>query len=220
MKGLSAAKLKAAASDLDKPLSDQDQVIAAVISKLRNISSSLVEKSQSQRKLILRLAKSVSVADEDIVYELVPPEDWDLKRQIIRQRIFLKDAIYVPAKTLNAAFGSLPLATRCAVMIVASDELKKSIMATMQSGSKKAEILQTEIEQTKKNAKKLELIQSTKDKYLEAMATATRKFVTGDLAVVDQIMLAQAKALNIEPPAELKAKMSASGVDVGADEAA
>ena len=52
------------------------------------------------------------------------------------------------------------------------------------------------------------------------MATATRKFVTGDLAVVDQIMLAQAKALNIEPPAELKAKMSASGVDVGADEAA
>ena len=220
MKGLSAAKLKAAASDLDKPLSDQDQVIAAVISKLRNISSSLVEKSQSQRKLILRLAKSVSVADEDIVYELVPPEDWDLKRQIIRQRIFLKDAIYVPAKILSAAFGSLPLATRCAVMIVASDELKKSIMATMQSGSKKAEILQTEIEQTKKNAKKLELIQSTKDKYLEAMATATRKFVTGDLAVVDQIMLAQAKALNIEPPAELKAKMSASGVDVGSEEAA
>jgi hypothetical protein len=210
MKGLSASKIKAAAADLDNPQSTQDQTIAGVITKLQGITASLTEKSQAQRRLILRLAKTVAVSDEDMVYELVPAEDWDLKRQIMRQRIFLKDAIYLPTKTLSTAFNSLPLAIRAAIMIVGNDELKSVINNTIQAGSKKAEILQTEIEQIKKNAKKLEDIESNKHKFLESMITSIRKLVTGDIGLVDQIILAQAKALNIDPPADLKAKAVAT----------
>jgi hypothetical protein len=206
MKAIPAAVLKDAAALMDKPIDSPDQVIAGIITKIEQVASTVTERAQAQRRLILRLVKTVTVADEGMVYDLVPPEDWDLKRQIMQTKLFLKDIAYVPGKVIGQAFGGLPLARRAEVMLMADETLKAAIQATVPAGTKKAEMLQTEIDQTQKNAKKMAEITARKDAVMESLITAVRKLVASDRNVVDQIILAQAKALGIQPPEGIKAQ--------------
>jgi len=200
MRAIPGNVLKEAAGMLDKPIDSPDQVIAQMITKLTQVSAGITERSQAQRRLILRLVKTVTVADEGLVYDLVPSEDWDLKRQIMQMKLFLKDAVFVPTKTLAQAFGSLPLARRAEVMILAEQDLKSALTATVGSGNKRAEMLQTEVDQTQKNAKKIAEINSRKEAVMESFIAAVRRVVSSDKAVIDQIILAQAQALGIKPP--------------------
>ena len=200
MRAIPGNVLKAAAGMLDKPIDSPDQVIAQMITKLTQVSAGITERSQAQRRLILRLVKTVSVTDEGMVYDLIPAEDWDLKRQIMHMKLFLKDAVFVPTKTLAQAFGSLPLARRAEVMILAEQELKSALTATVGSGNKRAEMLQTEVDQTQKNAKKIAEINSRKEAVMESFISAVRRVVSADKTVIDQIILAQSQTLGIKPP--------------------
>ncbi len=206
MKAIPPAVLKDAAALMDKPIESPDQVIAGIITKIEQVASTVTERAQAQRRLILRLVKTVAVADEGMVYDLVPPEDWDLKRQIMQTKLFLKDIAYVPGKVIGQAFGGLPLARRAEVMLMADESLKSAIQATVPAGTKKAEMLQTEIDQTQKNAKKMAEISARKDSIMESLLNAVRKLVGADRNVVDQIILAQAKALGLQPPEGIKAE--------------
>ena len=202
MKGIPIEKLKAAAAILDQPLANPEQTISIMVDKISKISATIVEKSQSQRRLILRLAKSVGVSEEEMVYELIAPEDWDLKRQIMGQKMFLKDVVYTPLKQLAQAFGSLPLKTRTEIMLVCAPKLKAALMNSLGVGSKKSEMLQTEIDLANGNIKKLAEIMTRKDPIMEAFMVAMRKTVSGSPATIDQIILAQAKALGLTPPSD------------------
>ncbi len=206
MKAIPPAVLKDAAGLMDKSIDSPDQVIASIITKIEQVASTVTERAQAQRRLILRLVKTVSVADEGMVYDLVPPEDWDLKRQIMQTKLFLKDMAYVPGKVIGQAFGGLPLAKRTEVMLMADAALRAAIQSTLPSGTKKAEMLQTEIDQTQKNAKKMAEINTRKDAIIESLLTAVRKIVSSDRNVVDEIILSQAKALGLQPPEGVNAQ--------------
>jgi hypothetical protein len=85
-------------------------------------------------------------------------------------------------------------------MMVADDAIKASLNATVGSGNKRAEMLQAEIEQNQKNAKKMADINVRKTAILEALVAAVRRVISADKSVVDQIIFAQAKALGVNPP--------------------
>jgi hypothetical protein len=200
MKAIPAAILKESAAMLDRPIDSPDQVIAQMITKLSEVSAGIVERSQAQRRLIMRLVKTVTTAEEGLVYDLIPAEDWELKRQIMQTKIFLRDAQYVPAKALGQAFSSLPLAKRAEVILVAEDALKAALNASVGSGNKRAEMLQAEIDQNQKNAKKMGDINTRKAAILESFVVAVRRVIGADKQIVDQIIYAQATALGIKIP--------------------
>ncbi len=200
MKAIPGNVLKEAAALLDKQIDSPDQVIAQMITKLGQVSAGITERSQAQRRLIMRLVKTVTVADEGVVYELVPAEDWDLKRQIMGSKLFLRDVSYVPAKALTQAFNALPLPRRAEVILVADDAVKAALNATVGTGNKRAEMLQAEIEQNQKNAKKMADINARKTVILEALVAAIRRVISADKSIVDQIIFSQAKALGVNPP--------------------
>lgn len=200
MKVIPAAILKESAAMLDRPIESPDQVIAQMITKLSEVSAGIVERSQAQRRLIMRLVKTVTSAEEGLVYDLIPADDWELKRQIMQSKLFLRDVQYVPAKALGQAFSSLPLAKRAEIILVADDALKAALNATVGSGNKRAEMLQAEIEQNQKNTKKMGDISSRKSAILEGLVVAVRRVVGADRQIVDQIIYAQAKALGLKIP--------------------
>jgi hypothetical protein len=200
MKSIPAAVLKESAAMLDRPIDSPDQVIAQMITKLSEVSAGIVERSQAQRRLIMRLVKTVNTAEEGLVYDLIPAEDWELKRQIMHTKLFLRDVQYVPAKALGQAFSSLPLVKRAEVILVAEDALKAALNASVGSGNKRAEMLQAEIDQNQKNAKKMGDINTRKSAILEGFVLAVRRVITSDKLIVDQIIYAQAKALGIKIP--------------------
>lgn len=200
MKAIPGNILKDAAAMLDKQIDSPDQVIAQMITKLGQVAAGITERSQAQRRLIMRLVKTVTVADEGVVYELVPAEDWDLKRQIMQSKLFLRDVAFVPTKALTLAFNTLPLPRRAEVMLVADDAIKVALNATVGTGNKRAEMLQTEIDQNQKNAKKMADISARKSVILEALVSAVRRAISADKSIVDQIIYAQAKALGVNPP--------------------
>jgi uncharacterized protein YyaL (SSP411 family) len=200
MKSIPAAVLKESAAMLDRPIDSPDQVIAQMITKLSEVSAGIVERSQAQRRLIMRLVKTVNTAEEGLVYDLIPAEDWELKRQIMQTKLFLRDVQYVPTKALGQAFNSLPLGKRAEVILVAEDTLKAALNASVGSGNKRAEMLQAEIDQNQKNAKKMSEINTRKSAILEGFVLAVRRVITSDKLIVDQIIYAQAKALGIKIP--------------------
>jgi hypothetical protein len=61
-------------------------------------------------------------------------------------------------------------------------------------------MLQAEIEQNQKNAKKMADINARKTVILEALVTAVRRAISADKSIVDQIIYAQAKSLGVNPP--------------------
>jgi len=200
MKSIPANILKEAASLLDRQIESPDQVIAQMITKLTQVAASITERSQAQRRLIMRLVKTVTVSDEGLVYDLIPGEDWELKRQIMQTKLFLRDVPYVPLKTLTQAFNALPLARRAEVMVIADEALRNALNATVGSGNKRAEMLQTEVDQNQKNQKKMADINARKSAILETLVSSVRKVISNDAAVIDQIIFAQAKALGLKPP--------------------
>lgn len=200
MKAIPSNLLKEATSLLDRPIESPDQIIAQMITKLAQVSAGIAERSQAQRRLIMRLVKAVEISDEAMVYDLVPVEDWDLKRQIMQSKLFLSDVRFVPVKALNQAFNSLPLARRAEVLLVADELLKAALTATVGTGNKRAEMLQAEIEQNQKNAKKMAEINTRKIAILESFVVSVRKVISADKSIVDQIIFAQAKALGVSPP--------------------
>ena len=167
MKAIPAAVLKESAAMLDRPIESPDQVIAQMITKLSEVSAGIVERSQAQRRLIMRLVKTVTSAEEGLVYDLIPADDWELKRQIMQTKLFLKDVQYVPVKSLGQAFSSIPLGKRAEIILVADDALKAALNATVGSGNKRAEMLQAEIEQNQKNTKKMGEISARKSAILD-----------------------------------------------------
>jgi hypothetical protein len=86
------------------------------------------------------------------------------------------------------------------VILVAEDTLKAALNASVGSGNKRAEMLQAEIDQNQKNAKKMGEINTRKSAILEGFVLAVRRVITSDKLIVDQIIYAQAKALGIKIP--------------------
>ncbi|MCX6123506.1 MAG: hypothetical protein NTV34_01960, partial [Proteobacteria bacterium] len=179
---------------------------ASIITKVTKIASTLSEQSHSQRRLIFRLVKSIGVSDEAMVYDLVPEADWDLKRQIMSTKLFLKDAIYVPIKHLARGLQDLETTLRAELIIVCSQELRALLTASVGARTKKYEVLQLEVDQIQRNGRRLENIRLREFEILEAFMVSLRNAINGDQAIIDQIILAQAQALGIDPPAGLKIK--------------
>jgi hypothetical protein len=86
------------------------------------------------------------------------------------------------------------------VILVAEDALKVALNASVGSGNKRAEMLQAEIDQNQKNAKKMGDINTRKSAILESVAVAVRRVIAADKQIVDQIIYAQATALGIKIP--------------------
>jgi hypothetical protein len=66
-------------------------------------------------------------------------------------------------------------------------------------------MLQTEVDQTLKNAKKIAEINSRKEAVMESFIAAVRRVVSADKTVIDQIILAQSQTLGIKPPEGISA---------------
>ena len=200
IKSIPAETLKDATKRMDQTVDSPDQVIATIITKLEQTAATVTERSQAQKRLIMRLVKSASPADEGTVYDLIPAEDWEMKRQIINTRMFYRDVIFVPEKLLGIALSTLSLSRRAEIVVAVDENLRRTLLASVGLGTKKAELLQTEVDQLQKNARKLADVTTRKEVVIESFLNAVRKVVSSDKTAADRIILAQAKALGISPP--------------------
>jgi hypothetical protein len=165
--------------------------IPDVVSKITATAETIITKSLAHQRLILKLVKNATFDQEEMIYELIPENDMDLKRQIIRTKLLYRDLKFVPIALLERAFLRLPIKVRAQLVLASDDLLKAKLYKLMGSGSRKAEVLEAEISQFQKSEKKMAEITENKSGILNDFMYEIRSVISDENQWVDLILKAQ-----------------------------
>lgn len=200
VQNLSPDVLKEALEKLGSEPKTWEQSIPALIRKITDTAQKIIVKSLAHQRLILKLVKNASIEQEDMIYELIPASDFELKRQIIRTKLLFRDIKYVPNALLEKAFSRLPIKVRAQVVLAADEELKKQINRIVGTGTRKGEVLQAEIAQLERSEKRMNEIKANRNALFSDFIYEIRSIIADDNQWVDLILKAQAEDLNLELP--------------------
>ncbi len=200
VQNISPDVLKEALDKLGSESKTWEQSIPALIRKITDTAQKIIVKSLAHQRLILKLVKNASIDQEDMIYELIPTNDFDLKRQIVRTKLLFRDIKYVPNALLERAFSRLPIKVRAQAILAADEELKKQIYSIVGSGTRKAEVLQAEVSQLEKSEKRMSEIKANRNAIFNDLIYEVRAIIADESQWVDLILKAQAEDLNLELP--------------------
>ena len=197
VQNISPDVLKEALDKLGSEPKNWEQTIPALIRKITDTAQKIIVKSLAHQRLILKLVKNAGIDQEDMIYELIPTTDFDLKRQIVRTKLLFRDIKYVPNALLERAFSRLPIKVRAQVILAADEELKKQIYRIVGSGTRKAEVLQAEVTQLEKSEKRMSEIKANRNSIFNDLIYEVRAIIADESQWVDLILKAQAEELNL-----------------------
>jgi predicted DNA-binding protein (UPF0278 family) len=200
VQNISPDVLKEALEKLGSEPKTWEQSIPALIRKITDTAQKIIVKSLAHQRLILKLVKNASIEQEEMIYELIPASDFELKRQIIRTKLLFRDIKYVPNALLEKAFSRLPIKVRAQVVLAADEELKKQINRIVGTGTRKAEVLKAEIAQLEKSEKRMNEIKANRNALFSDFIYEIRSIIADENQWVDLILKAQAEDLNLELP--------------------
>lgn len=180
-----------------------EAIIRSLAASLSDQSARGVANKGEQRRLVLRLARSVSLDDEAAITGLIDADDWELKRALYSTRFLYSETPLLPAKQLRAIANSFDLSSRAELIVVASEGLREAVVALYPAGSKQREMLDAELALVEKNAARNEEARKRRLKTLGTFMERVRKAVEADPAIVDLVILKQCELQSLTPPADL-----------------
>lgn len=193
--------LKAATSLLDDELPNASELVDRIVKRLASAAESQTRASQAQLRFILRLARGASIDEEAAVLEMVGPEEWSLKREIMRARFFFAWAPHVPLPVLKSVLDSLPVRARAEFLHVAGDSLRSLILGAYPEGSKLREMVQSELDLITKNQKRRLEVEKGRVATVEAFMERLRATLAANPDLYEQVITKQAEGLGVTPPA-------------------
>lgn len=192
--------LKEALQKLGDESKTWEQVIPVLIRKISATAEKIIVKSLAQQRLILKLVKNATLDQEDMIYELIPLNDFELKRQIIKTKLLFKDLKYVPQNVFDKAFSKLPIKVRAQIVIAADEDLKKIIFKTVTAGTRKFELLQAEVSELEKSEKRVGDIKLNRLSLFGELMFEIRAMISDNPQWIEMILKAQAEELNLDSP--------------------
>lgn len=199
-------KLKEASALLDKMPDDARAVVDSILARIETLESQKAKKSNLQLRFVLRLARNASIDEEAGVLEMVGPEEWDFKLDLMRTKFFYSYVKYLPMTFVRSILDGLPVRARAEILHVSDEGLRNAVLATFQEGSKLKEMLMTEIEQITKNAKRKAEVEKNRLPTLEAFMGRVRGTLFERQELFDQVIHKQCELDKLTPPARLQAK--------------
>jgi hypothetical protein len=182
-KNLSADLLKQAASLMDQD--PKPEVIDGLVSKMTGTKIERPSSSKAQRRFTLRLIKNTPVDQEETIKHLIPPDDWELRKTLMEQHFLYSDIPLLPMEAVRQILDGFELSTRAEIIFTSVPAVKEALLASYAQGSKLKEMVETEISELSKNAKRQEALTKRRLKLLDALMARVRKQVTMDTSLVD-----------------------------------
>ncbi len=201
--------LKEALEKLGDESKTWEQVIPSLIKKISASAEKIVVKSLAHQRLILKLVKNATLDQEDMIYELIPSNDFELKRQIIKTKLLFKDLKYVPQALFDKAFGKLPIKVRAQIVIAGDDEMKKLIFKVVTEGTRKFELLQAEVSELEKSEKRVADIKVNRLSLFGELMFEIRAMISDNPQWIEMILKAQAEELNVERSDDINSNTAA-----------
>lgn len=204
-KEIDPKKLKDAMDAFDTPLEELSASIESLDSKINQYNEAPEESaSKSLIRFIMRLVRNANITDENSINALVAEDNWDIRREMMKTKLFYMDLAYFPVNQLKNILTSFDVAFRGEFLYLADEDLRNAIIGSLAEGSKLKEMVQTEMsliersEERKINAEKMML--QTKLQFLEK----ARALIDSDHSIVDTIIINKCKKLNLSLPSDLE----------------
>lgn len=199
-------KLKEATALLDKTPENTKEMVDGILKKILELEGQKAKKSNLQLRFVLRLARNASIDEEAGVLEMIGPEEWDFKLDVMRTKFFYAYVKFLPMTFVRSILDGVPVRTRAEILHVADEGLRNAVLGTFQEGSKLKEMLMTEIEQITKNAKRKAEVEKNRLPTLDAFMGRLRAILVERQELFDQVILKQCEVEKLTPPARLQAK--------------
>jgi hypothetical protein len=161
---------------------------------------SKAEKSRKQERFVLRLVKSANIEDEATVRELIAPENLELLKAAMTTKFFYSDIKYVSPEVLKLTLDTFPMRQRAEFIAVVDSEIKSSLLAFFEDGSKIREMLNSELELIEKNPDRSKEVQKQKPTLINKFMNNLRTKAVAKPSIIDEALISFAKANNIETP--------------------
>ena len=189
---------------LDTMPDDAKTVVDGVLQMLEKKAGQSVKRTNHQLRFVLRLARSASIDDEAGILEMVGPEEWELKVDLMRARFFYSYVKFLPPAMVRGVLDGVPVRNRAEILHVADDTVRGQVLATYQEGSKLKEMLANEMEQISKNARRKAEVEKNRLPTLDAFMARVRGTLTERPELYDEVILKQCEVEKLTPPNRLK----------------
>jgi hypothetical protein len=191
IRSIPSDKLREATSLLDKMPENAKEIVDGILEKIASLEGQKAKKSNLQLRFVLRLVRNASIDEEASVLEMIGPEEWDFKLDLMRTKFFYTYVKYLPMTFVRSILDGVPVRMRAEILHVAEEPLRNAVLATFQEGSKLKEMLMTEIEQIRLPT-------------LEAFMGRLRAILVERQDLLDQVILKQCEVEKLTPPERIQ----------------
>lgn len=208
MKSLEPKVLRDACELLDQPIDNEEALVKGLVEKLEKAQSGVQVTTQLQKRFILRLAKTASIDEEAALLELIAQDNWDLKQEILRTRFLYNYIPYLPPENLRGIIEAFPLSKRAEILFVVDEEVKSAVLSQYKEGSKVYDMINDELENVTKNAKRRDHVLKSKAKLIDDLLDKVRQEAARSDTVVVETLRNEFAKLGVEIPEKYRNETS------------
>ena len=209
VQNIQTAVLKEALQKLGDDSGSWEKLVPGLTQKIAASAEKITFKSLAHQRLILKLVKNATLDQEEMIYELIPPTDLELKRQIIKTKLLFRDLKYAPQTLLDKSLSKLPIKVRAQIVIAADEDFKKLIFSVYTAGTRKFELLQAEVSELERSEKRVADIKQNRISLFNELMYEIRAMIADNPQWVEMILRAQADELNLDVSSELNSSSAA-----------
>lgn len=192
-----------ACSMLDKVIPQMDAMVTAITDKIHSVTRDLVPSSGKRQRIVLQIVSNTTIEEEDKSNSLVPEDDWELRREMMKTKLFYRDLQFVEPDLLRSTFESLATREKGNFLGITTPEIKEIVLSNYEPGSKLREMIDEELKEIEIYAERAEEIKETKSKIINQFMARIRKQMT--YKEVNKVIANKCKKLGLKLPESLAA---------------
>lgn len=171
---------------------DSTSIDESVVENLRNLigqSSHLRPRIASSReKMLIKLARHSSLEDEDALISIIPRDNWDIRKNMMKERFFYRDLWAIPPKQLRELLDGMQVSARGELIYLAEPELRTYMMSIYLPGSRLREMIQSEVDLIANNPRKKQDVERRRYTIWSNFLGHVQKMIWSVPGLIDEII--------------------------------
>ncbi len=211
---LPAPVLKEALIKMDETEDNEDVILVSVLEKIELFAKeNALKKSDVAVRFIMRLVYNATIDDEEKIWQLIDPNDWETKLKIMKTHFFFRDLKYVDLKYIKLILDVLAPRHKANLLLLFPKDIKDAYMASLQDGSKIKDMLNAEIEQITSNDGEMTDILKKRQKIIRGFLDNLRQMISKNDVIIKEVILKQCEEHNLELPDFVKTETPEAAQD-------
>lgn|GEM_PF-5034425 len=161
--------------------------VARLVERLTPYVKRRSEASRSDR-LLRHAAVKARVEDEERVLAMLPKANFELRRDLLRERAFLADLAFVPAGDLRAVLEKRTLKERVQLLYLLPEETRTRLLRNFPAGSKTLESLTVDLEALDISGERREALLTTRGAVLTPFLKDVSVRLAADPSAVNAVI--------------------------------